>query len=432
MLLICRLLIIFSFRMFSFRSTDMRLYLLFVLLTLSVIANAQKTITITGKLVDAETEEPIIFASIGIEGKSVSTVSNMEGEFDFHIPYIYKDHEMVIRMLGYKNLRTKISNYTNRDTVIFRMTKASTVLEEVIITDSLTGGDIVSAAINKINLNFPNEPFMMDGFYRDLKKVGGKYFSLLEAAVKIYDEDYAEPRNKNRLRERVALMEVRKSLGYSNKFTRYFEQYNLLEDLLLHNNIRYRQFPDQEVFYNSFKRGKTTIYNGNEVHVAIGNFRVPDNGGTMFIKLYVDVKTYSIVRMEYERTFNNEILRKKGDLVSKYVSDIKTIDFKEYLGKMYLSLITLKSKVNWYDEQTDQLKFETELQQELLINNIEINPIEHIGRTEKMRRYGLQYQDERYNRDFWENYNVIKDTPLDEEIVSDLEELGTLEEQFEY
>ncbi|MEQ8927603.1 MAG: carboxypeptidase-like regulatory domain-containing protein [Fulvivirga sp.] len=401
-------------------------------MVISLGAYSQKTITISGRLIDADTEEPIIFASIGIDGKSVGTVSNTEGKFDFHIPYIYKDHMMVIRMLGYSNIQTKISNYANSDTVTFRMNKASKVLEEIVIRDSLTGGDIVSAAISKIDKNFPDEPFLMDGFYRDLKKVGGKYFSLLEAAVKIYDEDYKAPNNKNRLHERVALMEVRKSLGYSNKFTRYFEQYNLLEDLLLHNNIRYRQFPEQEVFYNSFKRGKTTMYNGKQVHVAIGNFLVPDNAGTMFIKLFVEVESYSIVRMEYERRFNNEVLRKKGDLVSKYVSDVKTIDFKEYLGKMYLNLITLRSRINWHDEETDQLKFETELQQELLINNIETNPDERIGRTERMRRYGLQYQDESYNKEFWENYNVIKDTPLDEEIVSDLEELGTLEEQFEY
>mgnify|MGYP001802064787 FL=1 len=159
---------------------------------------------------------------------------------------------------------------------------------------------------------------------------------------------------------------------------------------------------------------------------------MPENQGAMLIKLYVDAESYAIVRMEYKRTYNQEILRKKGDLVSKYISDIKTIDFKEYLGKMYLNLITLESQVNWYDEETNELKFETELQQELLINNIEVNPDDRIGRTEKMRRYGLQYQDQRYNREFWNNYNVIKDTPLDNEIVADLEELGTLEEQFEY
>ncbi len=423
--------LIFNFEFNVFDTSIMKHHFLVLLLLMSFTSLAQKTITISGKLVDEESGEPVIFASIGIDGKSVGTVSNAVGEFDFHVPYVYKDYNMVVRVLGYKNIAVPIANYANMDTVIFKLTPVSKMLEEVVIKDSLKGGDIVSAALSKISQNYPDEPFMMNGFYRDLKKVGGKYFSLLEAAVKIYDEDYSEPKNKNRLRERVALMEVRKSLGYSNKFTRYFEQYNLLEDLLLHNNIRYRQFPTEEIFFNSFKRGTTTSYNGRKVHVAVGSFLVPNDGGTMYIKLFVDVATYGIVRMEYERTYKNEIIRKKGDLVSKYISDVKTIDFKEYQGKMYLNLITLKSKVNWYNQNTDELKFETELQQELLINNIELNPDQRIGRTEKMRRYGLQYQDERYNRDFWENYNVIKDTPLDEEIVADLEELGTLEEQFE-
>lgn len=54
-----------------------------------------------------------------------------------------------------------------------------------------------------------------------MKKVADSYISLLEAAVKIYDEDYAEPRNKYKLRERVRLIEVRKSLGYESRFTTF-------------------------------------------------------------------------------------------------------------------------------------------------------------------------------------------------------------------
>ena len=410
----------------------MRLFFTSLFVALPMLLVAQKTITIKGKLVDNETEEAIVFASVGIEGKSVGTVSNSIGEFDFHIPYIYKDHNMVIKMLGYQNIAVKVSSLIDQDTVTFRMNKASQVLDEVVIRDSLSGGDIVSAALSNISRNFPQEPFLMDGFYRDLKKVGGKYFSLLEAAVKIYDEDYEEPRNKNRLRERVALMEVRKSLGYSSKFTRYFEKYNLLEDLLLHNTIRYRQFPDDEAFFKSFKRVKNTRYSGREVYVSVGSFKVPDTGGSIYIKLFVATDDFSILRMEYIRQYENEILRKKGDLISKYVRDEKTIDFKPYLGKMYLSLISLKSQINWYDEDSNELKFETELEQELSINNVVINPDERIGRTQKMRRYGLQYQDERYNKEFWDNYNVIKDTPLDDAIVADLEELGSLEDQFQY
>jgi hypothetical protein len=36
-----------------------------------------------------------------------------------------------------------------------------------------------------------------------------------------------------------------------------------------------------------------------------------------------------------------------------------------------------------------------------------------------------------YNKKFWKKYNVIKDTPLDQKIVQDLEKEGPLDKQFE-
>jgi hypothetical protein len=66
-----------------------------------------------------------------------------------------------------------------------------------------------------------------------------------------------------------------------------------------------------------------------------------------------------------------------------------------------------------------------------MINSIDNNSGERIGTTEKMKSYGLQYQDLPYNKDFWDNYNVIKESPLDRKIVDDLEKLGPLEKQFQ-
>ena len=87
--------------------------------------------------------------------------------------------------------------------------------------------------------------------------------------------------------------------------------------------------------------------------------------------------------------------------------------------------------MNWYDLKTDELKFETELFQHLLINEVDTESVERIGSTEKMRSYGLQYQDLPYNKVFWDNYNVIKDSPLDRKIIEDLEKFGPLEKQFQ-
>lgn len=403
----------------------MRLLVLTSFLCVIVFSTqAQPSITISGKILDRENNEPLAFASIGIRGKSIGTISNSIGEFDFHIPSNYKNEVLIIRMLGYENIEIPIRDLLQEDTGVFKLHKATRMLDEVVIKDTLSGSDIVNIALSKIEKNYPMTPFLLEGFYRDLKKVGGIYFSLLEAAVKIYDEDYTAPRNKNRLRERVALMEVRKSIGYNNRFTKYFDQNNLLEDLLLHNNIKYRKFETSPGFFNGFKRLRTSYYNGHRVFVVAMNT-------SYNLKMYVDTKSYAIIRIELDRSYSNSIIKKKNDLVSKYISDKKIIDFKEYNGKMYLNYMNLISQINWYDEKTNELKFETELHQELLINKIHPDPEKRIRGTERMKRYGLQYQDEQYNKNFWEHYNVIKDTPLDQEIVADLEKLGNLDYQFE-
>ncbi|MBK7651972.1 MAG: hypothetical protein IPJ20_16310 [Flammeovirgaceae bacterium] len=295
-------------------------------------------------------------------------------------------------------------------------------MDEVLISDSLNGGEILQIALSRIEQNYPMTPYLLDGFYRDIKKVGGTYISLLEAAVKIYDEGYREPRNKFKLHERVALLEVRRSMGYSSKFTTYFDQDNLLEDLLLHNSIKYRHFPSEQIFFNSLNRERDSYYNGHEVFVV--SLRCEYS-----LTTFVEKGTYAIIHTEYESN-QEEVLTKKRGLESKFVSLKRVIDFKPFEGKYYLNYIAVDSKVNWYDIKTKELKFETELSQSLLINEIIPNPTERITTTEKMKNYGLQYQDLPYNKEFWDNYNVIKESPLDRKVIDDLEKHGALDKQF--
>jgi hypothetical protein len=134
--------------------------------------------------------------------------------------------------------------------------------------------------------------------------------------------------------------------------------------------------------------------------------------------------------MEYETGFSDDIVGKRKGLVSRFSGLKKSIDFRKFEGKMYLNYITITSKVNWYDAKTNALKFESELFQQLLVNEIYPNTTERIGSTEKMKNYGLQYQDQPYNKVFWDNYNVIKETPLDVQIKEDLEKAISLDKQF--
>ncbi len=393
-----------------------------ILFSLTVFCVKAQRITLSTRVQDKVTFEPLPFASVGIKGKSISTVTNLQGEFDFHIPPEYRNEILVISMLGYENFEAPIWSLLDSKPETIDMNKSTTVLQEVVVSDSLMGGEIVKIALARVENNFPMDPFLMDGFYRDVKKVAGTSISLLEAAVKIYDENYIEPRNKEKLRERVKLVEVRKSLGYDNKFAPYFHQQNLLEDLLLHNNIRYRQIDGDEDFFENLKREEDSHYNGHEIFVV-------SHTDNFSFKIFIDKATYAITHLEYEVSGDNR--ERKKNLVSKHVTYRKTLDFRPFEGKMFLNYITVVTKEKWYDDVTSEFKFETELEQHLLINQVDPKTQERISSTDKMRNYGLQFQDYPYNKVFWDDYNVIKDTPIDKKILADLEQIAPLEKQFE-
>ena len=399
----------------------MRDLLLIFSLLIVFSAQAQK-ITLSATVQDNQSQEPLPFASVGIKGKSIGTITNLQGQFDFHFPAEFRNDILVISMLGYKDFEAPIWSLLDSKVTVIPMTLSTTVLNEVVVRDSLNGGEILQLALARIEENYPMEPFLMKGFYRDVKKVGGTYIALLEAAVEIYDENYSEPRNKAKLRERVKLLEVRKSVGYDNKFTAYFGQKNLLEDLLLHNNIRYRQIDLQTELFTNTQREDDSYYNGRETFVLSNN--VGFN-----LKMYIDKEDYSISHLQFEISGDND--ERKKNLISKFVSYKKTIDFKRFNDKMYLNYISVTSNEKWYDEATNELQFETELIQNLLVNEIEPNTSSRISSTEKMRNYGLQYQDYPYNKPFWDSYNVIKETPVDRKVVEDLERVAPLDKQFE-
>lgn len=404
----------------SLNSMRSLIFVLFWLISASAVA---QNITISGRVSDRHTKEALPFASVYIKGKAIGTITNLHGEFDFHFPQEYRNEILVVSMLGYSNFELPVWAMNVDDPANIELNPSAIVLNEVVVEDSLLGADILRLALSRIKYNYPMKPFLMEGFYRDIKRVGGTYISLLEAAVEIYDEDYTEPRNKFKLRERVRLLEVRKSLGYESKFTTYFDQVNLLEDLLLFNDVRYRQFPEEEEFFNSLERKPNTMFDGSEVYVL-------NHSKDYSLTLYVDKTTYGILHLNFESHLMNDD-QKKQSMISRFVYVKREINFQKIENKLYLGYMSMDSKINWYDIETNELKFETALYQQLLINRVKPNTSERIKSLEKMRNYSLQFQDLPYNKKFWDNYNVIKETPLDKKIIEDLEKAGPLDKQFE-
>jgi hypothetical protein len=387
-------------------------------------------VTLSGKLIDSEDGEPLPFATIGIEGTSIGVISNTQGAFDFHFDSQLLSGRLVIRTLGYQDHIQSISELNLDQITTFQMEKISIQLEEIVFVDSLTGGDILKIALERVTSNYPSEPYTMDGFYRDLKIVDNTYVSLLEAACNIYDKDYAVPRNPLKLRERVGLVEVRKSLNYEAQYLEYFDHYNQLEEMLLQNNIKYRDFSDKKAFYDNIIR-RDAVGMGEKSFYELSLTGDNDYSLTVFI----DAETYGIQKMLFHRGDMTrplqEIIR-SGKRTERIMRIEKEIEFKEFNGKLFLKYMKVTTFYSWRSRVSDEIVAQTQLQQFLVINKVDTQDPEWIPTSKKMKKYGLQFQDLPYNKSFWDNYNLLKDTPLDKQIVKDLERYGTLNEQFQY
>jgi CarboxypepD_reg-like domain len=386
-----------------------------------------QSLSISGSVVDAETGEPLAYATVALKNEAIGTITNLAGKFDFHVPQEYRHEQIVFSTLGYVNVTIKVEDAFKQQTVFVKLEPGSLILDEVLVTEKLSAANLLKIAIARIEGNYPMTPVEMDGFYRETKKVNGKYVDLLEAAVKIYDKDYRLPRDHTKLRERVSLIEVRQSFGYDYSLNKYFSQYNVLEDLLLENFVKYRTFNSQKEFYAALKRKKVPGYNNKPINLVYVDLPAYD------LKIYID-ENYGIRKIVFvwgDGVAPLYAYRKSRNLENQVVFLSKQIEFQEHNGKLYLKYIAARYQNHWYNRKTQTLALTTERDQALLINQVNYRNPHWIKNSQKMKRYGLQYQHQAYNKEFWASYNTIKEMPLSDRVQFDLEKLFSLEEQFE-
>ena len=150
--------------------------------------------------------------------------------------------------------------------------------------------------------------------------------------------------------------------------------------------------------------------------------------------MFIDAETFGVYKMIYyygDGTVPIQEISRSGKRQEQMMRMEKIIEFKEYDGKLYLKYLKVTASYNWINRDTGTLEAQTELSQMLMINQVNLTNPEWVSTGKKMKKYGLQYQDMPYNQEFWDNYNVIKDTPLDIKIVEDLEKYGELSSQFQ-
>lgn len=99
-----------------------------LVLTFGIIHGQGK---ITGSVVNAENNLPIEYVNIGIVGKNIGTISDMNGQFDFSIEPQYLNDSLLFSCVGYESYSMRISDMKENN--IIHLKEKSFLLNEVIV-----------------------------------------------------------------------------------------------------------------------------------------------------------------------------------------------------------------------------------------------------------------------------------------------------------
>lgn len=124
-----------------------------------------------GKVIDAETNEPIPYVNIGIVEKSIGTVSDEEGLFSFHLnnDEVKPSAKVLFSALGYTTLNIPIDkmSLTYTELPIFKMKPSAVELQEVVVSNR--EGTFISDAVGY--KNYGEQSF---GYWKDNIALGGE------------------------------------------------------------------------------------------------------------------------------------------------------------------------------------------------------------------------------------------------------------------
>ncbi|MFM9839846.1 MAG: carboxypeptidase-like regulatory domain-containing protein [Cyclobacteriaceae bacterium] len=388
---------------------------------------SQTNLSIKGKILDQKTNEALPYANISIKNYSIGTVSNESGEFDFFVPADLINDTLVVSFIGYKIFKETISNLT--ESKIIYLEELPILLSEVTVS-SEGARKLVEEALKAVPLVYPSEPYLMEGFHRSWEKLNftdsiSYPGTLIEAAVTIYDPGYGQ-KKVGKAKEEIYINEIRRSAvmdGWN------YGPGNALKDLLDKNLVKYPNalaFISLKSFLN-FPNNMIYEWEGtakiDDENLSIIKIEIPNaQKFPAFYKVYISEGDHAILRFELYGV-KREIDYSIGEWHIENLSQVYI--FKRYQSKPYLNYVKLKYTVKNLDQKKKKVLRSEDYYRELLINNIITANVEEQRKglaAKKSKEVSLALQVKNYNAEFWKNYNVIKESPLDKEIIQYFEQ----------
>ncbi|MCU0461448.1 MAG: carboxypeptidase-like regulatory domain-containing protein [Bacteroidales bacterium] len=149
---------------------------------------AEEVFYLSGTVTDAESKDPLSFATVSVKNKGKGMVSNANGEFVLKIEREFLSDTILVSYLGYLRREIPVKQAVGNNFNISLVREFISIPEIIIRTH--VPQEIIHKSVNAIIKNYGSTPAMMTGFYREgvLKKTDLQVYS--EAVLQIFKSSY--------------------------------------------------------------------------------------------------------------------------------------------------------------------------------------------------------------------------------------------------
>jgi len=317
-------------------------------------SNQQDLITIKGKVIDAESRAPLVFATVAVKETNVAIVTNIDGEFTLKIGDLSTSKTLEVSFVGYKNKSIPLSELKENGSKNIIALEAAPIPIKEIIVKPLDPESVVAKAIENIDKNYETVPNLMTAFYRETIKKNRTYVSIGEAVVEIFKAPY----NNDMRFDGARIYKGRKGADVEKMDTVLFKLQGgpvSVLDLDLAKNSETVLTKEAMKDYDYKLAGVVEI--DNKPHYVIDFIQKPSVENPLFMgSLYIDMDSYAITEAEFGFNLSNKdaaqsiFIRKKpvGMKITPEIATYRT-KYREQNGKWHFaySRAEVKFKVNW-------------------------------------------------------------------------------------
>ncbi|MBX2962124.1 MAG: carboxypeptidase-like regulatory domain-containing protein [Cyclobacteriaceae bacterium] len=400
------------------------------LLLLTFPVFGQERIHLSGTVTNAH-GEPLPFANVSINKGMTGTITNQEGKFTLTLAAVQRPDTLCVSHIGYNSFCENIEMLLSKQSVTITLSEYTTTISEVVVESKKlpTADQIISQVRKNLKRNYPSTPFKLKSFYRQSKLVNGEYASLQEAAVDVYAKDH-KPSGKQFTDEVLIVNEFRKSQDY---FDREFDalldppvKINPVKGVLLQNGIKYIKH-NNVLLRRDYQLDSIVQWQGKEHYIV----SLPEPNS---VTLYIDSETYAIKRFENAKdlTQSQTIIDKihRDSLKSKLKNVSFSMEFREIEGKFYPFFLEFVVHASVADLNHSNIIYNRVVTQQLLVTDIQTRNVVLPSIKEQTENTIFDNLQLKYDANFWNNYNIIQLTPIEEKLLGDLQKELSLEEQF--